>query len=72
MIKNIPEIKETQVPSLGWEDPLGEGNGYPLHNLVWRIPWTEKVAGYSPWSHKESDMTERLPLSLSHLWGFSR
>ena len=24
------------------------------------------LAGYSPWSHKESDMTERLILSLSH------
>ena len=26
--------------------------------LAWRIPWTEEP-GYSPWDHKESDMTER-------------
>ena len=27
--------------------------------LAWRIPWTEKVGGlYSPWGHKELDMTE--------------
>ena len=26
--------------------------------LAWRIPWTEELAGYSPWGHKQSDMTE--------------
>ena len=30
--------------------------------LSWRSPWTEEP-GYSPWSHKESDMTEQLTLS---------
>ena len=25
--------------------------------LAWRIPWTEEPGGYSPWGHKESDMT---------------
>ena len=28
--------------------------------LVWRIPWTEDLVGYSPWGCKESDMTEQL------------
>ena len=29
--------------------------------LAWKIPWTEVPGGlYSPWGHKESDMTERL------------
>ena len=28
--------------------------------LTAKIPWTEKPGGYSPWGHKESDMTERL------------
>ena len=28
--------------------------------LAWRIPWTEELTGYSPWAHKESDMTEWL------------
>ena len=27
--------------------------------LAWKIPWTEELAGYSPWGCKESDMTER-------------
>ena len=28
--------------------------------LAWRILWREDLVGYSPWGHKESDMTERL------------
>ena len=26
--------------------------------LAWEIPWSEAPAGYSPWGHKELDMTE--------------
>ena len=33
--------------------------------LAWRIPWTEELAGYSPWGCKESDTTEWLTLSLT-------
>ena len=29
--------------------------------LAWKIPWTEEPGGYSPWGHKESDMTELTP-----------
>ena len=32
---------ETQVPSLGWEDPLEEGMATHSSILAWRIPWTE-------------------------------
>ena len=27
---------------------------------AWKIPWTEKPGGYSPWGHKESDTTKRI------------
>ena len=30
------------VPSLGWEDPLGEGMTTHSSILAWRIPWTEE------------------------------
>ena len=33
--------------------------------LAWRIPWTDEPGWYSPWGCRESDMTERLTLSLS-------
>ena len=26
--------------------------------LAWKIPWTEGLAGYSLWGHKESDTTD--------------
>ena len=44
----------------------GEWNDNPLKGMAaWRIPWTEKPGGlYSPWDCKESDVTERLTLSL--------
>ena len=55
LVKNLPAIRETWVQSLGWEDPLEKGKTTHSSILVWRIPWT-----VYPWSHKESDMTERL------------
>ena len=30
MVKNLPAMQETQIRSLGWKDPLENGNGYPL------------------------------------------
>ena len=44
------------IPGLG-RSP-GEGKGYHSTLLAWRIPWTVESMG-----HKESDMTEQLPLS---------
>ena len=60
MVKNLPAMWETQIRSLGWEDP-------------WRRQWQpapifvpgefhgqRSLAGYSPWGRKESDATEWL------------
>ena len=41
-VKNLPAMKGTWVPSLGWEDPLEEGMATHSNVLVWRIPWTEE------------------------------
>ena len=60
LVKNTPAMRETWIPSLGWEDSLEKGKATHASILAWRIPW----AVY-PWGHKESDTTERL--SLSHL-----
>ena len=61
-LKNLPAMQETQVPSLGQEDPLEEGMATHSSILVCRIPWTEEPGGYSPCGHKESDTTEQLTL----------
>ena len=45
MVKNLPAITETQVPSLGGEDPLEEGMASHSSSLAWRIPWTEEPGG---------------------------
>ena len=42
MVKNLPEVQETQVRSLGQEDPLEEGMATHSSILAWRIPWTEE------------------------------
>ena len=62
-IKNPPAMQESWVRSLGWEDPLEKGKATHSSILAWKIPWTV----YSPWGHKESDMTERLSLHFTSL-----
>ena len=45
MVKNLPAVQETQVRSLGWEDPLEKGMTTHSSVLAWRIPWTEEPGG---------------------------
>ena len=45
MVKNPPAIQETQVQSLGLEDPLEKGMATLCSILAWRIPWTEEPGG---------------------------
>ena len=62
MVKNLPATQETWVQLLGWEGPLEKEIATHSSVLVWRIPWTEEPGGYSPWGHKESDMTKHRKL----------
>ena len=41
MVKCLPTMQETQVQSLGWEDPLEKEMATPSSTLAWKIPWTE-------------------------------
>ena len=54
MVKNLPKVQETWVPSLGQEDPLEKGMATYSRILAWEIPWTEAPGGYCPWGRKES------------------
>ena len=45
VVKNPPATQETQVQSLGWEDPLEEGMATHSSVLAWEIPWTEEPGG---------------------------
>ena len=44
-VKNLPEMQETGVQSLGQEDPLEKGIATHSSILAWRIPWTEEPGG---------------------------
>ena len=61
VVKNLPADAgdvETWIQSLGLEDPLEESMAAHFSVLPWRIHGQRNLAGYSPWGHKESDMTE--------------
>ena len=45
MVKNLPEVRETRVRSLGREDPLEKGMATHSSILAWRISWTEEPGG---------------------------
>ena len=44
MVKNLSAIQETQVQSLGGEDPLEEEMATHSSILAWEIPWTEALS----------------------------
>ena len=57
-VKRLPTMQETQLRSLGQEDPLGKEMATHSSVLAWEIPWTEAPGGLqSMESQKESDMT---------------
>ena len=42
MVKHLPAMWETQVQSLGQEDPLEKEMATHSSTLAWKIPWTEE------------------------------
>ena len=59
VVKNPPAVQETQVQSLGWEDPLEKEMA--SHFSIWentgKSHGQRSLVGYSPWGCKESDVT---------------
>ena len=53
----MPEMQETLVQSLGWENPLEEEMATHSSILVWEVPWTEEPGGLQSMGSQESDMT---------------
>ena len=43
MVKHLPEMWETWVQSLGWEDPLEKEMATHSSILAWKIPWMEEA-----------------------------
>ena len=45
IVKNLPAMQETQVRSLGLEDPLEKEMATHSSILAWETPWTEEPGG---------------------------
>jgi len=58
MVKSLTVMRETQVQSLGQEDPLEKEMATHSNILAWKILWTEEPGRLQSMGHKESDMTE--------------
>ena len=50
-------MQETQVRSLGWEDPLKKEMATYFSILAWRIPGAEETSRLQPMGLQELDMT---------------
>ena len=62
MVKHLPAMQETRVPSLGQEDPLEEGNGNPLQYSCLEDPmdrgaWRATVHGFQKTRLSDCDFT---------------
>ena len=57
MVKNLPAMQENWVQPLGWEDPLEKDMATHSVFLPGEFHGQRSLVGYSPWGHKESDMT---------------
>ena len=67
-VKRLPTIQETQIQSLGQEDPLEEEMATHSSTLGWKIPWTEEPGRIQSMGWRgveESNMTDRLHFHFS-------
>ena len=78
LVKNLPEMQETPVRSLGWDDPLEEGMATHSSILAWRIPmdrgaWRATVHGVTKsWTRLSNQAQHSIGggLSISDpIWG---
>ena len=68
MVKNPPAMQETQVQSLGAEDPLEKEMATHSSILAWKIPWTAEPGGLQ-FMDSQRDTTEQLSIVLFHTKG---
>ena len=80
MLKHLPTMQETQLQSLGQEDPLEKGMATHSSILIWRISWTEeqkalvlgKIEGRRRREQQRmrqlDGITDSMDMSLSELW----
>ena len=60
MVKNLPAMQKTQVPSLSGEGALEKERATHSSILAWKIPWTEEPDRLQSMWSQELDMTWQL------------
>ena len=60
MVKRLLTIRDTWLQSLGWEDPLEKEMATHSSIIAGKSHGRRNLGGYSPWGHKESDVTKQL------------
>ena len=68
VVRNLPAKQETQVQSLGQEDPLEEGMATHSSILAWEILWTEEPGGQA-WQDLASKQQQRVSYISINLQG---
>ena len=66
MLQNLPAMQETQLRSLGQEDPLEKGMSTHSRILAWRTPFAEDPGGLQSMGLQKLDMTEQLSHTHTH------
>ena len=56
VVKNPPAKQETQVRSLGWEDPVEKETATHSSILAWEMPWTEEPRGLQSMGWQKSQI----------------
>ena len=57
LVKNLPAVQETWVPSLGWEELLEKEMATHSRNLAWEIPRTDEPGGLESTGSQEPHTT---------------
>ena len=71
MVKRLPAMRDTQVRSLGREDPLEKEMATHSSTPAWKIPWTEaKVHGVAKSQTRLSDFTFTFHIQLRKVLSF--
>ena len=65
-VKRLPKMRETQVRSLGQEDPLEKGMATHSSTAAWKIPWTEEPGRRQSMGSQRVGHDERLHFTSLH------
>ena len=66
MVKNLPEMQDTQVQFLCQEDPLEKGMATLSSTLAWRIPGAWDSPGAEEPGRLQSMESQKIWTQLSH------